>query len=218
MRISWKALAILALTIAMLVGGVTAVLAQDEEPSPPFARGFVDEDGDGVCDTCGQIPGSGFGMMGAYGMRGVPWAPRGTMANSSLIALLADQLDSSVAEIQAELATGTSIAQFAADNGLDVASLIETVLAQREEALGAAVDAGWLSAERAEWMLEHMAEEINEHVEESWNGPRGFGAGGCHGGGFGPSSGFGGMRSGGGFGGSFGGGGMMRGFGAGTGS
>lgn len=203
MRTSLKTLTVIAAVVAVAAIGAAAAFAQGPDQAPPFAQGFVDEDGDGVCDICGQTPGSGYGMMGRSGAQGAPWAFRGTMGANSIIALLADKLELTVPEIQAELAGGQSIAEFAEANGLDAEALVQEVLDAREEALLAAVDAGWRTAEQVEWMLDHMAEELNEHIEAPWSGPGGYGPGGCQGGAYGQASGAGGRF----------GGGMMRGFG-----
>lgn len=41
-----------------------------EQPAVPTGQNFVDEDGDGVCDTCGSVPGSGTGNQNGNGAGG----------------------------------------------------------------------------------------------------------------------------------------------------
>lgn len=41
-----------------------------EQPAVPTAQNFVDEDGDGVCDTCGSVPGTSMGNQHGNGMMG----------------------------------------------------------------------------------------------------------------------------------------------------
>ena len=41
-----------------------------EQPAVPVGQNFVDEDGDGVCDVCGNVPGSGVGYQNGNGARG----------------------------------------------------------------------------------------------------------------------------------------------------
>ena len=46
----------------------TAVI--QEQPAVPIGQNFVDEDGDGVCDSCGGVPGSGMGSQNGNGAMG----------------------------------------------------------------------------------------------------------------------------------------------------
>jgi hypothetical protein len=41
-----------------------------EQPTVPVGQNFVDEDGDGVCDNCGSVPGSGMGSQNGNGAMG----------------------------------------------------------------------------------------------------------------------------------------------------
>lgn len=41
-----------------------------EQPAVPTGQNFVDADGDGVCDTCGNVPGTGMGNQHGSGMMG----------------------------------------------------------------------------------------------------------------------------------------------------
>lgn len=202
----WKFAVIGGLVVLALVLGTTLVLAQDgdQTPTTPFGRGFVDEDGDGVCDNCGQLPGQAYGWGGMHG-RGMMGAagPGGFghsyMHETSLIEVTASTLDMTVEDVWTELSTGISVAELAEQHNVDPQVIVDAYLAAREEALQAAVDAGQISQEQADYMLSHMAEMIADHVAEPWsaNGPgAGAGFGGCHGGGpgFGGGSGFGGGR------------------------
>ena len=41
-----------------------------EQPAVPTGQNFIDEDGDGVCDTCGNVPGTGMGNQHGTGAMG----------------------------------------------------------------------------------------------------------------------------------------------------
>lgn len=40
------------------------------QPAVPTGQSFIDEDGDGVCDTCGNVPGTGMGNQHGNGTMG----------------------------------------------------------------------------------------------------------------------------------------------------
>lgn len=44
--------------------------APQAQPAVPTGQNFVDEDGDGVCDTCGSVPGTSMGNQHGSGMMG----------------------------------------------------------------------------------------------------------------------------------------------------
>jgi type II secretory pathway pseudopilin PulG len=48
----------------------TETAVTQEQPAVPAGQNFVDEDGDGVCDTCGSVPGSGMGSQNGNGPSG----------------------------------------------------------------------------------------------------------------------------------------------------
>ena len=48
----------------------TAVTQEQEQPTVPTGQNFVDDDGDGVCDTCGSVPNSGVGNQYGNGAMG----------------------------------------------------------------------------------------------------------------------------------------------------
>ncbi|WP_420643672.1 hypothetical protein [Candidatus Leptofilum sp.] len=49
------------------IGVETETAVFQDEPVVPTRPNFVDEDGDGVCDTCGNVPGNGSGQGNQYG-------------------------------------------------------------------------------------------------------------------------------------------------------
>jgi len=118
----------------------------------------------------GGIP----GMMGA--------------GNSSMLGVLAQELGLTVDEIIAELKTGISIAELAADHGVDAQDIVGALLAEREAWLLEAVDAGRITQERSDLMMSQMEEMIEDHVNQPWGETPDGGGHGC-GRGFAPGSG-----------------------------
>lgn len=123
------------------------------------------------------------GMMGGFGGRG----------DSSLLAIAAEQLGMTQEDLLAELQDGSTIADLAAEQGVELQDIADAYIAQRAEDLAAAVEAGRITQEQADAMLEHMSEEMLECLEGdfAFGGP-GKGGRGRHGG-----FGSGGMRPGG---------------------
>jgi hypothetical protein len=171
---------------AVLILGAFTVLAQDDQPTVPPT-----------------VPGSGSGMMGGQqggmmnGQRGgmmngqqggmMNGQRSGMMGSFSLPGVVAQMLDLAVDEVLTELSSGISIAELAANHGIDAQAVIDEALAQHQTALETAVANGTLSQEQADLMQANMAAMIATRVNEPWgsmSGGRGFGhgAGGCRGG------------------------------------
>jgi len=199
----WKSVAIGSILLLVLTVGISMVMAQeDQDPPPPAGPNFGDEDGDGLCDDCGEVPDGDFGrkpgemlegMMprGGHGMRG-SWGESGMtdfhggrgMHGTSLISILAGELEMSIEEIVDELSAGISIADLADAHSVNVQEIVDAFMAEHEAFLNDAVEAGRMTQEQAQEMLDHMAEEIVEHINEPWtgeHGPGGMGGVGGHG-------------------------------------
>ncbi len=71
-----------------------------------------------------------------------------------------------VEELQTELDSGLSIADVAADEGIDIQDVIDAMVAQVEAKLDAKVDEGRLSADEAAEKLAEKTERIGEKVNE----------------------------------------------------
>jgi hypothetical protein len=120
--------------------------------------------------------GKGFpGMIRMPGLRG-----------ESLYAVAAEQLDMSQSDLIDALQEGKSIAEVAAEKGVDPQTIADAYLAQVQEKLAEAVTDGDITQKQADAMLENMAERVAEQLEAA--------CGGCLVGGFmghrGPRGGF----------------------------
>jgi hypothetical protein len=161
----WVVLAVL-LVAGLVVAG--AVLAQSPTPNRPDS--FVDEDGDGLCDLCGQA-GRGRGGRGMMGLGG-RWD------GVTLVGTIAEALDMTVAEVRAEVAEGKTLRQVIVAHEGDPEAIVNAFVAARKAVLDKLVAEGKLTQEQAEQMLANIKAEALRHLDEA-NPTNGRGAGGC---------------------------------------
>lgn len=161
----WVVLAVL-LVAGLVVAG--AVLAQSPTPNRPDS--FVDEDGDGLCDLCGQAW-RGRGGRGTMGLGG-RWD------GVTLVGTIAEALDMTVAEVRAEVAEGKTLRQVIVAHEGDPEAIVNAFVAARKAVLDKLVAEGKLTQEQAEQMLANIKAEALRHLDEA-NPTNGRGAGGC---------------------------------------
>jgi hypothetical protein len=133
--------------------------------------------------------GFGFGMRGGFfggHGRGGRMGGFGGWGDSSMLAVVAEQLDMSQDDLVAALQDGSTIVELADQKGVELQDIVDAFIAQRSDDLTAAVEAGRITQEQADAMIEHMSEEVLECLEGGmpFGGP-GLGGPGRHGG-FGP--------------------------------
>ncbi len=97
-----------------------------------------------------------------------PWTARAGFHGGGLVEILAEELDMTTDEVISELSAGISVADLAAEHGVDVQEIVDAFVASRQEALDQAVEAGRMTQEQADEMLEQMTERISEQVNEPW--------------------------------------------------
>lgn len=101
---------------------------------------------------------------------------RGGIAES-----LSDVLGLSTEEIRTELAAGSSLAQIAESQGVEVQAVIDAIVTERQERLDAAVEGGRITEEQAAERAEALAGRVADMVERSrpldGEGPHGEGHG-----------------------------------------
>ena len=118
------------------------------------------------------------------GMRGGPGA--------SPVAVLSDMTGLEAEAIHDLRADGNSFADIAADNGVDIDEVIDTMISDAEERLRDRVDDGRLTDEQVADILDEMRERLTEMMESteapSEGGPRSGGSGGPGSGGMGGGS------------------------------
>lgn len=132
-----------ALGAALLAG--TAVSAAAQTPTPAAGAG----------------PYCGAGAGGRWG------------ASASPVGALASLAGVETSDIAAERQAGKSLAQIAAEKGVDKAQLIGAAVAGRVEELDRLVEAGRITAEQKDLMLEQMKSRIATAIERTTVGPMG---------------------------------------------
>ncbi len=105
------------------------------------------------------------GMPGFWGMRG-----------ESLFSIAAEKLGMELSDLMSEFQDGKSIADVAAEKGVDTQEIADAYLAQYEEKLADAVADEDITQKQADLMLENMAEQVADQLEAA--------CGGCFSGGF----------------------------------
>jgi hypothetical protein len=95
------------------------------------------------------------------------------LLGSGPLAAAADAIGIEPRQLLAELRDGATVAEVAADNGVERSAVVDAVEAAFRERLDAAVEGGWLTQEEAD----ERAEDIREHAEafvDGEVGPFGF--------------------------------------------
>ncbi len=187
--------------VAFAIGTLTtAAFAQDNGPWGYGMRGGM------MSGYTGQTGTYGPGMMGGYapnatrpftgtygyGMMG----PGGMMGNGAMAGMhqwmlstggmhtivwngLASALKLTPEELNAQLASGKTLAQIAEAQGVNQEQLAQALESAVKAGLDKAVADKVLTQEQADWMLSHM--NGNWMISHMGAGGMGFGPGGCHG-------------------------------------
>lgn len=153
---SRKLLVILTL-VALFAVGAVAVFAQDgNDPTPPFGPG--------------GMMGRGMGMMGGQFGYGEPMYER-----------VAEALGLEVDAFISALQSGKTVAELAAEQGVDLDTVSAAITAQATEHLNAMVTAGYLTQEQADAHLATMTANLEAHLNGGlmFGSGMGFGRGGC---------------------------------------
>jgi hypothetical protein len=174
---TWKIAGILAVVVLALAA-LGAGFAFAQTPTPP-------------------APGYGWGgMMGGYGMmsgwgqsgNGYEWMNnmhRWMFTTGGMHTMvwngLADALGLTSEQLNAELASGKTLAQIAEARGVSQEQLAVALEKSVKAGLDTAVADGVLTQEQADWMLSHMGSNWGWMIFHMGNFSTGFGPGGCHG-------------------------------------
>jgi hypothetical protein len=142
----WMTLAGVVLALAIAVALAPAVLAQG--PGGGIGPGAAG-------------PGYGRGMGGPQ---------------QSLVAVAADKLGMTQAQLVAELQGGKTIAQVAAERNVAPATIVDAFVATRQARLDAAVGAGRMTREQADARLATMRANVAARLSQPWS-PQGNGPG-----------------------------------------
>ncbi len=123
-----------------------------------------------------QAPGTGMRGMGK-GPRAFGPGMRG--GGDNLVSIAAEELGMSLTDLLTELQAGKSIADVAAEKGVDAQTITSAYLAQLKEKLDDAVADGKITQKQADFQLEQAQQRATEQLDKIWeDGPRGFPSGG----------------------------------------
>lgn len=148
-----------------------SVMAQAPEDRPVNTRaGYVDENGDGVCDfwRAGERGATGWrgygqGMGPTEGRANFGW--RGSFAGS-IVEAISEATGLTRAEVWAALEDGKTVEGLLSEYSVTDDQVVSAVLEERQALLDEAVAEGRLSEEQRDLMLEHMEANITEAIEE----------------------------------------------------
>ncbi len=155
--------------------GAGAALAQGPQDRPVgrmTEQAFVDADGDGLCDECGQAAQMGGRWTDKRGNADAEALGYGVGRDAdwhsvNLLTLVAEELDMSEADVRAALAEGQTFAQVIEANGGSVDSVADAYVAARKAVLDQFVADGRLTQEQADEMLADAQAEILEHLQNT---------------------------------------------------
>ena len=99
------------------------------------------------------------------------WAGVARGAAGSTVNAVTDLLDMTATDIQAARQQGKSLSQIAADKGVSLETLVNTIVTQRKVLLDTAVTAGRITQDQADLMLANMTTRITERVQDPAVGP-----------------------------------------------
>jgi hypothetical protein len=154
----------------MLAGAAMALIGTFVIADAAVARGLNAQAGPATAQVAAvEAPGMAHPGGPGHGRRG-RWIDR------SLIAVAADKLGLTRAQLIGEMQTGKSIAQVAQAKGVDPATIIDAFLAPRAERLNQLVENGRLTQDQADRILDGMraaAEARINRVPAPGAGPSG---------------------------------------------
>jgi len=160
---TWMALVGIALAVVVAIALAPAVLAQG--PAGGFGPGQAQ----------GRMLGGGPGGMGRRGgmggMNGQFGGPQ-----QSLIAVAADTLGMTQADLIAQLQSGKAIAQVASDKKVALETIVNAFVTTRQARMTQAVAAGRMTQAQADTMLATMKANLATRLSQPWS-PQGPGAG-----------------------------------------
>jgi len=149
--------------LVLLLGGVGVAYAYAQGPQPPLnGRPFYGR---------GRTPGGG-----TFGFGGVFFDKAPMRGRYSLVDATVEVTGLSEEEIIAALNEGQTFADIASGAGADPQEIVDAAVAEHEERLQAAVDAGRLTTEQMEQMLSDIREHVTDQLDETHE-PRLFGGG-----------------------------------------
>jgi len=135
--------------------------AEDSVLEDAMVEGWLtQEQADQLAERMDLVPPEGRMGFPFHGKRG-GWGMRG----DSLYSVAAEQLDLTLPELMEELSDGSSIADVAAEKGVDPQAIADAYLAQLEGTLTEAVENERITQKQADSVLEKAAEDVTAQLE-----------------------------------------------------
>jgi hypothetical protein len=142
--------------------------AEDNVLAEAVDGGWLTQDqADRLAEQLDREPPEGRMAMPFHGMRGFPG-----MGGESLLSVAADALGVTRAELVEALADDKSIADVAAEKGLDVQTIADAYLQDYKEELADAVADEDITQKQADLMLDRAAEQVADQLEATGAGCR----------------------------------------------
>ena len=163
---TWLTLAGIALAVIVAIAVAPAVLAQG--PMGGYAPGQMQS------RMLGGTPGAGAGIGprgGMGGMRGQMGGPQ-----QSLVAVAAEKLGMTQADLIAQLQSGKTIAQVAGEKNVALDTIVNAFVATRQARMAQAVAAGRMTQAQADAMLATVRANVTARLSQPWS-PQGPGMG-----------------------------------------
>jgi hypothetical protein len=162
----WLTLAGIALAVVVAIAVAPAVLAQG--PMGGFGPGQTQG------RMGGGMPGAGNGMGQNGGMGGMGSQMGGRQ--QSLVAVAADTLGMTQADLIAQLQGGKTITQVAGEKNVALDTIVNAFVATRQARMAQAVAAGRMAQTQADAMLATMRANVTARLSQPWS-PEAPGAG-----------------------------------------
>lgn len=146
----WGILAGIAVALVALVVLAQGVLAQGPSANPE--RGLNQANGDGIPQWHRPGPGRG-------GPEGAP------------ISVVADALGMTPQEVVTAMQDGKTLADIINENGGDLDSIVDEIIAPRVERINQLVENGYLDEQYVESLTAHARAEVTERMNQTWQQP-----------------------------------------------
>ncbi|MBC7238202.1 MAG: hypothetical protein H5T69_20355 [Chloroflexi bacterium] len=145
------------LALGLLLAGT--VVAQEPQNGSEWGPGFR-----------GRMPGRGWGEGVDCPVGGLGLRMGGMWGGTSLVGVVAEQLDVEVSEVAQALADGQTLREIIVAKGGDPEAIVEAFVQARRQVLDELVAQGRITRAQADELTAHLREEASEHLdEEDWN-------------------------------------------------
>ena len=145
----------------VLAGVALAVVAAVALGPAVFAQGPGSGYGSGNGPLIGGMPGAGMGMRGGMGQMAGRLGPQ-----NSLVAVAAEQLGMTQADLVAQLRGGKTIAQVATEKNVALDTIVNAFIAPRKARLEALVANGQLTQAQMDTMLATMKTNVTARLNQ----------------------------------------------------